>query len=371
MAEKHFELEALLAHAGDSLLLHYGDAKGKGLMVIDGGPAKTYLPSLKPRLSELANKGQTFIELMMVSHIDDDHIHGILELMEDIEEARNDGNPVPYVIDTLWHNSFDDIVGSEGVASFSFNTLASLSETSIPGLDSDQDGGAVLASVGQGRKLRSYADGFGIVLNSPFGDLVQLGSAKDKPVKFGHGLRLKPIAPLKSRLEKLKVEWAKELKKIKEKKAKPASLAAFVDNSVFNLASIVVMAELDKKRMLLTGDARGDDILAGLEAAGYVQTGGSIKIDLLKMPHHGSQRNIAPTFFERIHAQHYVFSGDGRHDNPEVETLRLIAEARKGEVIDLHFTYKLDDRDEFLKKNAKTFRPHYPVEGAKSLSVSI
>ena len=34
-------------------------------------------------------------------------------------------------------------------------------------------------------------------------------------------------------------------------------------------------------------------------------------VDVLKMPHHGSDRNMDRAFLERITADHYVFSGNG------------------------------------------------------------
>ena len=43
-----------------------------------------------------------------------------------------------------------------------------------------------------------------------------------------------------------------------------AELAAFSDSSVANLSSIVVLAECGGKTMMLTGDARGDDIISGV-----------------------------------------------------------------------------------------------------------
>ena len=49
-----------------------------------------------------------------------------------------------------------------------------------------------------------------------------------------------------------------------------ATVAAYLDRSVFNLSSIVILAEFKRKRMLLTGDARGDDILAGLRSSGLL-----------------------------------------------------------------------------------------------------
>ena len=101
------------------------------------------------------------------------------------------------------------------------------------------------------------------------------------------------------------------------------ALAAYVDKSVPNLSSIVVLAEAGGKRMLLTGDARGDKILEGLRArrpAGRPARTSKMHVDLLKVPHHGSANNLDDDFFERITADHYVFSGDGEHGNPERET---------------------------------------------------
>ena len=51
-------------------------------------------------------------------------------------------------------------------------------------------------------------------------------------------------------------------------------------------------------------------------------------VDLLKVPHHGSANNLDDDFFERITADHYVFSGNGEHGNPERETLEMLFDAR-------------------------------------------
>ena len=82
------------------------------------------------------------------------------------------------------------------------------------------------------------------------------------------------------------------------------------DKSPYNLSSIVVLAEMNEKRMLLTGDALGRYVTDGLEKAGKMKDG-KIRLDLLKMPHHGSSRNTTPEFFQKVTADHYVFSADG------------------------------------------------------------
>ena len=51
-------------------------------------------------------------------------------------------------------------------------------------------------------------------------------------------------------------------------------LSAYVDKSVPNLSSIVLLAEAEARSILLTGDARGDKILEGLELVGLMEEGG-------------------------------------------------------------------------------------------------
>jgi hypothetical protein len=106
----------------------------------------------------------------------------------------------------------------------------------------------------------------------------------------------------------------------------------------------VVLAEMSGRTMLLTGDARGDDIIDGLEGAGCLAPDGApFEVDLLKMPHHGSSRNVDEDFFGRVLAHHYyVFSADGRDGNPDHETLAMLADARGTDEYTLHFTISSD-----------------------------
>ncbi len=48
--------------------------------------------------------------------------------------------------------------------------------------------------------------------------------------------------------------------------------------------------------------------------------------------------NLAPEFLERITADHYVVSADGRDGNPETETLELIEAARADDDFTIHLT---------------------------------
>ena len=155
-----------------------------------------------------------------------------------------------------------------------------------------------------------------------------MAKAGGDPIDFGNGLTLTVIGPMKPEVIKLHddhIQWLEDLKA--EGKSPPAALAAYVDESVPNLASIVVLAEVSNKRILLTGDARGDKILEGLELVDLVNAGGSSKVDVLKVPHDGSDNGLDDDFFERVVAKHYVFSGNGEHGNPERASLEMLFRA--------------------------------------------
>ena len=380
-----FTLEALKAKHGDALLLHYGTAKSPKLIVIDGGPAGVYKESLRPRLEELKEErspdAPLEVRMLMVSHLDDDHINGVLALTNELVEQQEAGDELLLDILTMWHNSFDDIVGNEAqemAASISAVVkVASNNEIKIPSdLQIKPEGAAIIASVPQGRNLRLNRDRLAIPSNEKFENLVIAPATGKKTVSLGNGLKMTVIGPNEQRIEELQIEWNAVLKKkglAKDKKGQSIA-AAFVDESVFNLSSIVVVAEAGGKRMLLTGDGRGDDILKGLIGAGFLKGSKPFHVDLLKLPHHGSDNNVETDFFRKVTADHYVASGDGKHGNPEIATLQMISEARGNDVYTLHLTYKEDRVEKFFKKEAKDGKKYkvvYREDDALSLRVDL
>lgn len=331
-----FSLEALQADHGDSLLLHYGSPDSPRLIIIDGGPKGIYKRSLAPRLKEIQGArggGQLEVRMIMVSHIDDDHITGVLDLTKELCDVQKKGEPLPYDILTLWHNSFDDVI-----AKLSAEAQTHLRKTKSTG----PAGEAIAASVPQGRQLRADASTLALNVNSGFDGLVQfkapeVGKAADA-INMGQGLKFTVLGPRKAELDNLQKDWAKKVKALLERqKAKVGAVptaadldaiaADFVDTSIPNLSSLVVLAECAGKSILLTGDARGDFVLDSLREAGLLK-GGKLQINILKAPHHGSFRNVEEPFFQSIIADHYVFSANGKFDNPDVATLELLFKCR-------------------------------------------
>lgn len=369
-----FKLEAMSAKHGDALLLHYGAANKKRLILIDAGPAGVYRAVVRPRLQALG--APLALRMVMVSHLDADHITGVLDLFKDLRKAADDGDPAPYDIATLWHNSFADGLAATGGATpaevATGVSLAAIGEGRKPaGVALGSDVLADLASVGQGAQLRRDAQAVGIAVNDPFAGLVMAPTSGSKKVAIGDGLSFTVVGPNAKRIADLKADWAK---KTKNRKPSTAALAAYVDASVYNLSSIVVLAALGKKTMLLTGDARGDDILASLAAAKLLKAG-KLQVDLLKVPHHGSARNVEQDFFARVTADHYLFSADGKYSNPDVDTLEMLTAARGKDAYTLWFTNKVARCATFLakdrKKAGRKYRVEYRDPGAPSVVVTL
>jgi len=359
-----FSLDVRRARKGDCLLLHYGSKDEPKVAIIDGGPADVFGPHLRPRLTEikrargLGQNDQLPIDLLMVSHVDDDHIRGILDLTRELNAKPASARFVR--IATLWHNSFDEIIGNrpeELTAAITAQFGAASLNGELPDdatVDADEDEEVivsslqVLASIPQGHQLRGDARTLGIDLNTEFGGKLVMADSEDLSMDGGLTFRIAgPMKPELLKLQKKHDEWLEEQKNAPRPPG--AALAAYVDESVPNLSSIVVLARSGGKSMLLTGDARGDKILKGLEQVGALPPGQTLHVDVLKVPHHGSANNLERGFFDRITADHYVFSGDGEHGNPERESLAMLFDSRGANAFEIHLTYDIAQIDELRK----------------------
>jgi hypothetical protein len=326
-----FSLEVLRAKHGDCLLLHYGDPADPKLILIDGGPTGVYKDALKPRLEELCKErgGKLTLEMVMISHLDSDHIRGIVDLSNALA-AKPPTLEGEYKVKVLWENTFADVIAGGG------DGAAAEAAVADPPAELQK---ATVASVGEGRQVRDNARFLHWTENEGFDGSVMAPDDKGVKVDDFDPLQLTVVGPRQAELDELRKEWAKKTKDLKEAKpAEAAEIAEYLDESVYNLSSIVCVAEIEDKRMLLTGDARGDKVLLGLEAAKFLPAKGKMELDVLKVPHHGSSRNLECDFFERLPAPHLVISANGKDGNPDIATLEMISTARPDDEFTLHLT---------------------------------
>jgi beta-lactamase superfamily II metal-dependent hydrolase len=353
----HFALDALSAGKGDALALRWGSDDEAYLALIDGGPSGVWASVIQPHLQTLAganpagHPNPVVLTLVVVSHVDDDHIHGILDLAVAIDTAQKQSRPLPATINEVWHNAFADMQFladfadepelQQAIKDAAATPAALQDNTAAPREDptvGDITAGA--QSVAQGRQLDLALRTINVPRNRSFADRNDF--ARDGSDLRVARLRVTVLAPNTQLLAKLKAEWKQALRGILRKQVDSAQArvsalaAAFDDKSIPNQSSIVLLVEFAGKRMLLTGDARGDQLVAAINNSPVVTP--PLTVDLFKIPHHGSSHSNGRELFETVKADHYVISGNGEHGNPHPETLTALFESQAGRPITLYLT---------------------------------
>jgi hypothetical protein len=74
------------------------------------------------------------------------------------------------------------------------------------------------------------------------------------------------------------------------------------DGSEANGASVSLLLEFEGRSALLTGDAHSDPLVRGVDRLLEARGSDRLDIDVFKLPHHGSRRNVSSELLERVHA---------------------------------------------------------------------
>jgi beta-lactamase superfamily II metal-dependent hydrolase len=325
------KLHMIQAEQGDCMLVEYGMQAQPKYILVDGGPATIYKTYLRDELRRIKKAGGK-LDLVVLSHVDDDHVHGLLDLMAELRRQRDDGAPETISIDTLWHNSYSQTMGDEIETRFrqlmEVEGAGPLSDIMAPSPSDSMD-----KSISQGDRLTESADALGIEINPLTSERPICVDDAPAPITLDN-LRLNVVGPTNKNLEDLRKEWLKWLEE-REKRALDRDLTMAekavieADESIPNLSSIMFLAEAAGRTILFTGDGRGDDLLQGLGQAGLLDPDGKLHVDVLKLPHHGSARNVTKEFLKTVTADKYVISANGDNDNPDLVTLTWIVEAAK------------------------------------------
>jgi beta-lactamase superfamily II metal-dependent hydrolase len=368
------QLTVFQSGKGDCLLL--ADTGDKTRILVDGGMPDAYSEHVAPALSALRKKKKKDIDLVYVSHIDQDHIGGILRMLDDEvlwrvhEHQVKSGNrthPVPSVprppkIGGLWHNAFREQLPkqAEPIAETLAAMAPILSGAVLDELrDIGRTQGELASSVEEAMRVsrRIGATQLKIPLNQQAQGKLLMRRKGQKPIKLGL-FQITVLAPGAKQLEALRAQWAAWLEKASSKKllnqlreksrADEKALGAADFEQLFamirlqaeafgdpasvtppNLASLMLLVEEAGKSILLTGDGRWDHLVEGLTETGRLDRNGRFSVDILKVPHHGSKNNVVDTdLLDRVIATHYVFCGDGHHGNPGVEVIEFMAKQR-------------------------------------------
>lgn len=364
---------AFQSEKGDCLLLQGSDGAN---ILADGGMNQSFKTHVLPRLSSVLGSRQ-ILDLVYVSHIDQDHIAGILTLMDALVKWRvfdyqhQSGNthfpqpdlPRPPDIGEIWHNAFSELLGKNADAiheqlaanaahlyALDTSWAADLAERSTDLVNSQRQAVKLNRRIGS-RQLNiphNAVENGKLMMVDQAGYFIELGD-----------LNITIIGPPADALKELRKEWKqwlrsqsgkKALKNIRDQAKQDEKRLGTNDFDIFvrsilaqseglgdknkvttpNIASLTLLVEEAGKTILMTGDAHSDEILQGLDATGQLDAQGRIFVNVLKVPHHGSEHNMRPDFFKRVIADHYVFCGDGAHGNPEPAVIDAFIASRLG-----------------------------------------
>ncbi len=368
------KLRVFQSDKGDCLLLTSSDGKR---VLIDGGMAASYDEHVAPALHTLQQNGQT-LDVVYVSHIDQDHIAGVLKMTDDLvawkifDFQRASGNthirepevPRPPAIGKVWNNAFHEQVGDnaddiERLLAARARALTLIREDFA--LEAAEEHAQIAQSKAEAIRLsrRLGSRQLAIPVNPDFDRKLMFVTDPPDPLSVGT-LQFTVIGPFKEDLENLRDEWndwlqtqaaQNQLEDIRRHNdrdedrlvstglsealrhllAQAAVLGDRSEVTLPNLASLMFfIQESDGKTLLATGDGHWEDVLSGLESTGVIAAGAGLHVNVLKMLHHGSEHNWHHDFGRRITADHYVFCGNGAHHNPDLNVIDAVLDSRFG-----------------------------------------
>lgn len=351
------EIKSYLAKNGDAFLVKA--SANPFSMLIDGGYADTFLRYIRSDLEKLATSGYS-LDLVVATHIDADHISGLLSFFRLNGPAQA---PAIIPVSEVLHNSLRSLVAStEGQAAMRRDDLALLRDIRLRGYP-QPDADNTLAqeiSARQGSSLAQLLRDGGYQWNTHAGT-IPIGGNGLVDLRLAQG-RITFLGPNQDRLDGLKKWWMSEIRRMgfvgslenlddvfeylcahevvdpgeQMLASSDADLAAAYvpDNSVTNGSSISFVLEIEGSRLLFLGDSWADDTVTALAA-----TGPSI-FDAVKIAHHGSVRNTSPDLLKLVDSPHFFIStnGDG-HDHPDFAVLKAIVDRPAAFIRTLHLNY--------------------------------
>jgi L-ascorbate metabolism protein UlaG (beta-lactamase superfamily) len=308
-------IELLPAAHGDAIWIEYGKPTSPRRIVIDGGPAPTYQQGLRARVLALP-AAERRLDLFVVTHIDADHIDGAILLLREADRLA-------VKIDELWFNGWRQL-GRDGPAVYA-------------PLQGEFLGGVIQLTPALRRALNRTFRG-GAAQAPATGDL----RTHDLP----DGARLTLLSPTENELTRLRARWASAirdfapgdaqaaLKRLEERREyrPPEAPAVFGaksfgdDRSVANGSSIAFLLEAEGVSVLLAGDAHARVLASSLRRLAAQRGVARIRVDAVKLPHHGSMSNVSEDLLAVLDAERWLYSTNGDiFDHPDVETARLIS----------------------------------------------
>jgi|TARA_R110002074_G_scaffold106578_1_gene230155 beta-lactamase superfamily II metal-dependent hydrolase len=341
-------IKFLQAYNGDSILISFNDIDGiMRNVLIDGGMSSTYFDTtlnkygaLKEEIEVIRGKNQQ-IDLLILSHIDNDHIEGLLKWFSIDEKAHE-------LIDKVWFNSGK-------IISKLFNEKEN-KDLNVSLVDKKN----ILTGVIEGLEFEKY------LLKNKIWDkeIIQKGNK----IEF-FNVTINVLTPTELQLKKLvkeykrktgdtmftggkKTDWDQNIKEIIEEENKN-DFSFDQDTSVKNGSSISILLTYNENNFLFLADSHPTQVSQALEELGFSKDN-PVKVELMQIAHHGSKKNMNKKLLEMVETDNYVISTNSTsHHHPHKATLARIITVNPKAII--HFNYSYVRENVFKEKDFEDF----------------
>lgn len=324
------KIKFLKAFNGDAIFMTHRDANGSTRnILVDGGVSQTYLQhknskskrqygELKEVIEGVRDAGQK-IDLLIITHIDDDHIDGILSWFSDDENAAE-------LISEVWFNSGRTIAAWLNKEENQELKVEVMVDTTLK------------TSVAQGIDFGKY------IFDKGIWDETVITQGKEFE-RFG--LIFKILSPNSDGLNSLLKLWKKkgpDLKTSAKKHDYDRSLREHIkkdffeeDHAVGNGSSIAFILSEGELNYLFLGDAHPTTVIEGLRHF-EITPANPIDCKLVKIAHHGSSGNTSRELLACIRCQDFIISTDGSiHQHPHKQMVARLVD--QNPYIRIHFNY--------------------------------
>lgn len=367
MSKPFFTIEMLPAKHGDALLVEYGNEVGTRRILIDGGPLLAY-PDVEKRLRKF-QPGAQAVELLVVTHVDTDHVEGIIRMLAMPEQDW------PIYVREVWFNGWRHIEEAHDLGGREGEFMSALIHYRL-----------------NDRWNTRFA-----------GKAVRCGALQGDEVKLDGDMKLTMLSPDSDALAALLKDWKQSAMKwdidpgdleaawnqlVEETKFHPGAelilgpddltselrkLLKGTDSSKANGSSIAFIAEFAEKSCMFLGDAHMKVVCNSLERLGYSKQQ-PLRVDAVKVSHHGSKNNITPKFLELVDARNWLFSSNGdKHDHPDKEAVDAVIQGART-IPTLWFNYRTPFTEKWeVVPGTPDPRYHtmYPDKGTQGIVVTL
>lgn len=297
MSDHRFSLHSFMAGHGDCLWIEYGVANEPiHRVLIDAGTQGTF-KRLELVLAATADT-KPASELLVITHIDADHIAGALPLLGSAHAKR---------FSDVWFNGrkhlnpgaeleeFGAVQGEKltlAIRQQQLNWNAAFSRRAI-----------ALQEDGEPHAQELAGGAIATVLSPGWDQLRNLLPKWDTEVRAA-GLEpgFGEQAPLETP-EGFEILGAVNVDALADEEFEEDPAAA-------NGSSIALLLEYAGKRILLGADAHPSVVIGAISK---LTNGTPLEVDVFKVPHHGSKYNVSAELIQAVRARYYLFSSNGAY----------------------------------------------------------